>query len=205
MTSRPLNSLKPFLVLIALLLPILRAAAIDITKSADDYFHNGAMFYLSNNIPGALHVVTNGLEQYPADEKLKKLEALLKQRQQQQQNQDQQNQQQDQNEQKDQQQQSQSQDKQDKDQQSEQDQQQQQSKQQEQSQKEQESQQNAGKSGEPDKQDTQGQPAGTSDQQQAMTPEQALRVLDSTKGDEKVLPLQPQQSPPQSSQKFKDW
>jgi outer membrane biosynthesis protein TonB len=203
MTSRLLNSLKQFQVLIALLLPTLQAVAIDITKSADDYFHNGAMFYLSNNIPGALNVVTNGLEQYPGDEKLKKLEALLKQQQQQQQNQDQQDQQQDQNEQKDQQQQSQ--DQKDKDEQSEQDQQQQQSKQQEQSQKEQESQQNAGKSGEPDKQDTQGQPAGASNQQQEMTPEQALRVLDSTKGDEKVLPLQAQQPPPQSSQKFKDW
>jgi Ca-activated chloride channel family protein len=203
MTSRPLNSLKQFLVLIALLLATLQAVAIDLTQSADDYFHNGAMFYLSNNIPGALNVVTNGLAQYPENEKLKKLEALLKQ--QQQQNQDQQNQQQDQNEQSDQQQQSKPQDQKDKDQQSEQDQQQQQSKQQEQPQKEQESQQDAGKSGEPDKQDTQGQPANASNQQQEMTPEQALRVLDSTKGDEKVLPLQPQQPPPQSPEKFKDW
>src|ERR1044072_4214476 len=63
----------------------------------DDFFHGGAMAYLSNNIPTALERVTNGLALYPNDEKLKKLEALLKQQQeqnQQQQNQDQQDQQQ---------------------------------------------------------------------------------------------------------------
>lgn len=197
MTSRPLNSHKGLL-LLALLLPALRVVAIDITTSADDYFHNGAMSYLSNNIPGALNVVTNGLEQYPTDEKLKKLEALLKQQQQQQQNQ-----QQNQEQQKDQQQ-SDSKEQKDKDQPSQQEQQQQQNQQQEQQKKDQQSQQNAGQSGDKDKQDAQGQAANAANQQQGMTPEQALRVLDSTKGDEKVLPLQ-QQPPSQSSQNFKDW
>lgn len=201
MTSRPLNSRKQLFLLIAVLLPALWAVAIDITKSADDYFHNGAMSYLSNNIPAALNVVTNGLEQYPNDEKLKKLEALLKQQQQQQQ--DQQNQQQNQDQQKDQQQ-SDSKDQKDKDQQSKQDQQQQQSQQQDQQKNDQESQQKAGQSGDKEKQDAQGQAANASDRQQEMTPEQALRVLDSTKGDEKVLPLQ-QQVPPPSGQKIKDW
>src|ERR1051325_3084319 len=64
----------------------------------DDFFHGGAMAYLSNNIPAALERVTNGLAIYPNDEKLKKLEELLKQ--QQQQNQQQQNQDQQQNQQK---------------------------------------------------------------------------------------------------------
>src|SRR5690349_17556137 len=61
---------------------------------ADDFFHSGALSYLSNNIPHALEVVTNGLRFYPNDPKLKKLEELLKQQnqQQQQQNQQQQNQ-----------------------------------------------------------------------------------------------------------------
>ena len=102
MTSQPHrnNRLLGALLGVFLALP---AAAIDITKSAEDYFHNGAMAYLSNNIPAALNVVTNGLEQYPGDEKLKKLEALLKQQQQEQnqnQNQDQQQEQQKSDEQK---------------------------------------------------------------------------------------------------------
>jgi hypothetical protein len=55
-------------------------------QSADDFFHGGAMFYLSNNIPSAKEVVTNGLQRFPEDEKLKKLWELLNQQQQQQQN-----------------------------------------------------------------------------------------------------------------------
>ena len=54
---------------------------------ADDFFHGGARHYLSNNIPAALQSVTNGLQLYPQDEKLKKLYELLNQQQQQQQDQ----------------------------------------------------------------------------------------------------------------------
>ena len=50
---------------------------------ADDFFHGGARHYLSNNIPAALQTVTNGLQLYPDDEKLKKLYDLLNQQQQQ--------------------------------------------------------------------------------------------------------------------------
>jgi len=60
---------------------------------ADDFFNGGAQSYLSNSIPKALEIVTNGRALYPDDAKLKKLEELLKQQQQQQQ-QNQQNQQQ---------------------------------------------------------------------------------------------------------------
>jgi len=42
------------------------------------------------------------------------------------------------------------------------------------------------------------QPAGQ------MTPEQAMRVLDTTKGDEQVLPIQ-MEKPPQTDKKLKDW
>src|SRR6478609_1776018 len=64
-------------------------------QNADEFFHGGAQHFLTNNIPGALEVVTNGLQRFPEDEKLKKLYELLNQ-QQQQQNQDQKQQDQDQ-------------------------------------------------------------------------------------------------------------
>ena len=60
---------------------------------ADDFFNSGAQFYISNNIPAALEKTEDGLKIYPNDEKLQKLEQLLKQ-QQQSQSQSQQNQQQ---------------------------------------------------------------------------------------------------------------
>jgi hypothetical protein len=60
---------------------------------ADDFFNGGAQLYISNNVPEALEKVELGLRTYPSDEKLKKLEELLKQQQQQQQNQRQQDQQ----------------------------------------------------------------------------------------------------------------
>src|ERR1035438_2731650 len=63
---------------------------------ADDFFNSGAQFYISNNIPVALQRVEDGLKTYPNDEKLKKLEQLLKQQQQQQQQQQKNQQQQDQ-------------------------------------------------------------------------------------------------------------
>ena len=58
---------------------------------AEDFFNGGAQLYISNNIPAALERVETGLKIYPEDDKLKKLEQLLKQ-QQQQQNQSQQQQ-----------------------------------------------------------------------------------------------------------------
>jgi Ca-activated chloride channel family protein len=174
-----------------LLLTLLAAGpanAFDMTKSADDYFHGGAMSYLTNNIPQALNVVSNGLNQYPDNEKLKKLEALLKQQQQQQQNeqtQQQQDQQQDQ--------QQQNQDQQNQQQPSKPDQEKEQPNQDQ-------PQQNSGKP--EDQQNAQTQQSGA-DQPQEMTPEQALRLLDSTKGDESVLPLQKVQPP--ANRPFKDW
>src|ERR1035437_10397874 len=51
---------------------------------ADDFFHRGAQFYISNNIPEAKKAVGDGLKFYPDDDKLKKLDELLKQQNQQQ-------------------------------------------------------------------------------------------------------------------------
>ncbi|MCS7336697.1 MAG: hypothetical protein NZ739_00445 [Verrucomicrobiae bacterium] len=47
-------------------------------ETADDFFHEGAVHYLSNNIPKALEVVTRGRELFPNDVKLMKLEELLR-------------------------------------------------------------------------------------------------------------------------------
>lgn len=80
---------------------LLFAASAARAQTAEDFFHGGAMFYLSNNIPSAKAVVTNGMQQFPDDAKLKKLWELLNQQQQsqeQQQQQQQQEQQQDQKE-----------------------------------------------------------------------------------------------------------
>ena len=54
---------------------------------ADDFFHGGAQLYLTNNIAGAKEIVAQGRKLYPENEKLKKLEELLKQQNQQQQSQ----------------------------------------------------------------------------------------------------------------------
>jgi len=192
MTSPHLNSHNGLtLLLLVTALIAGRAMAFDMTKSADDYFHGGAMNYLSNNIPAALGVVTNGLNQFPESEKLQKLESLLRQQQQQQQNQQDQ-QQRDQQEQQQDQQQNQDQQKEQPDQPPDQ--------QKEESPKEQSSQQNSSKPEE--QQNTQAQQS-PSEQQQGMTPEQALRLLDSTKGDEDVLPVQKAQPP--ANRPFKDW
>src|SRR5438445_9059966 len=82
-----------FQVLITLslvLLPTLLRAA-----NAEDFFHRGATNYIVGNIREAKTLVETGLTNYPGDEMLKALEALLKQ-------QEQQNQQQSKDDQKDQ-------------------------------------------------------------------------------------------------------
>jgi superfamily II DNA/RNA helicase len=197
MTSPHHRSNRLFAPLLGLILLAWRTSAIDITKSPDDYFHSGAMAYLTNNIPAALNFVTNGLEQYPDDEKLKKLEALLKQQQQQQQKQQQnQDQKQDQQKQQDQ--------KKDQSQQSKQDDKQ---KSDEQKQKEDQDKQRQAQQPNPDdKKDSgeQQQAAASSQKPEQMTPEQAMRVLDTTKGEEKVLPIQVAKPPP-TDKKLKDW
>jgi len=82
---------------LSLLLLALTAAR---AQTADDFFHDGAMFYLSNNIPKAKEVVATGLASFPDDIKLKKLEGLLNQQQQQQQEQQKKEQEQDEQKQK---------------------------------------------------------------------------------------------------------
>jgi Mg-chelatase subunit ChlI len=205
------------------LLPIsvslLLAAQAVRAQTAEDFFNGGAQFYISNNIPSALEKVEGGLKIYPDDEKLKKLEQLLKQKQQQQ---SQQNQQQDQKQQqsqsdqknqqqKDQQQKSDEQKKQQQDQNKSSDQQKKDEQKQSEAdqkksdeEKKQEQQKSSAdkKDGEkPDKPDAEGQPVTPGQ----MTPEEAKRLLDARKGDEQVLKLQPKGKPQDPKRPVKDW
>jgi Ca-activated chloride channel family protein len=163
---------------------------------ADDCFNSGAQLYISNNIPAALESTEAGLKQYPNDEKLKKLEALLKQQQQQQ---SQQNQQQNQ--------QNQSQQQKSNGRQNQQQQKQQSSannSQDQQKQNQSDQQQASAQKKDGDKQDQQkaeGQPV----QPGQMTPEEAKRLLDAQKGDEQVLQWKPQGKPEDQNRPVKDW
>ena len=193
---------------------------------ADDFFNSGAQFYLSNNIAQAKQAVEAGLKNYPDDEKLKKLEQLLKQQSQQQsqqtqqqqdkqppdqKNQDQQNQsQQQQKDQQSQQQKSDDQKNQQQNQQSSQQKSPEQQKQEDQKKADQkkDEQQDQKKSspekkdgGTPEDKNAEGQPVAPGQ----MTPEEAKRLLDAQKGDEQVLKLQPNAKPEDQKRLVKDW
>jgi outer membrane biosynthesis protein TonB len=198
------SSLRFSLSLSLLILSLLSANA----QNADEFFHGGAQRFLTNNIPGALEVVTNGLQRFPEDEKLQKLYELLNQQQQQQQNQDQKQQDQaKQDEKKQDQKQDQQKPDEKKDQQSKNDQQKkdEEKKQPDAQQKEQEKKdQQQAKSGNKDK------PEEKPGEQQpvaahAMTPEEAKQLLDAQKGDEQVLLFQPKAEPKNPSKQLKDW
>ena len=171
-----------------LLLACLAARAQD----ADEFFHGGAQRYLSNNIPAALEVVTNGLQRFPDDEKLKKLYALLNQ--QQKQNQQQQQQQQNQ-----------------KDQQKDQNKDGQKDKSKNDQQKQDEPKKQDQKKPDADKpkpkpeekkEDAKPQPASV----HAMTAQEARQLLDAQKGDEQVLVFRPPDKPKKNPEKpVKDW
>ena len=156
---------------------------------ADDFFHGGAQFYLSNNVPKALEIVTNGRAIYPDDIKLKKLEELLKQQsQQQQQNQQQNKQQQQKSEEQKQRGQSQA---------------DQQLKQKE----EQERQQAKSKSQSGEKPDEQQQAESQPIQAGKMTEQQAKQLLDGQKDHEQVLIFKPTGEKEKKARvrKLKDW
>src|SRR5581483_7788286 len=164
--------------LISLSLLLLVPAAIP-AQTADEFFNGGAQLYISNNVPAALDRTEQGLKLFPEDEKLKKLEALLKQQQQSQSQQNQQQQQQQQQQQNNNSSQNQS------------SQGQQQNQSQNQQNQNQQNQQNQSqpknKPESPDKtsgsQNASSEPADG----QSMSVREANKLLDSQKGDEKVL------------------
>lgn len=177
-----------FVVIAALL--VLKPS-VTVAQTADDFFHGGALSYLSNNIPAALDVVTNGLQRFPNDEKLQKLYELLNQQQQQQQeNQNQENQEQ------------QDQQKQDQQQQGENQEQKPDEQQKKDEQKPQEDQKSGGDKSKPEEQKE-------GETQQAvphqMTPEEAKQLLDAQKGEEQVLIFQPQGERKKRTKQLKDW
>ena len=207
MTSRRLISLS-------LLLFAWQKAAAQLAP-AEDFFNSGAQLYISNNIPAALDRVELGLKTYPADEKLKKLEQLLKQQQQQQQqNQQQQNQQ---NQQQQSEQDQKQQDKKDQQQKQDQKQQQDQQKNSEQQKQDQEKQSDQKKneeqkpqeqkkdSGDKPKDEKQEQQQGQPVKPGEMTPEEAKRLLDAQKGNEQLLQLKPGNKPRNPLRSVKDW
>ena len=180
---------------------------------ADDFFNSGAQLYISNNIPSALEKVESGLKFYPDDEKLKKLEQLLKQQQQSksQQNQQQKNQQNQSQKQKSQSQQQKNQQqnqsssqKNSESQKQQQEKQKQAEKKKEEQQKQQKQQQASAQKKEGEKknqQNAEGQPVKPGQ----MTPEEAKRLLDAQKGDEQVLQFKPPQKPRDDLNPVKDW
>ena len=170
---------------------------------ADDFFHSGAQLYISNNIPAALERVQTGLKAYPEDEKLKRLEELLKQQQQNQQQQNQQQNQKDQSQQQQKNQQNQS-EQQKSPEQKKQDEQKQAEQKKDEPQKPQEQPKASPekKEGEkPEDQKGEGQPMAPGQ----MTPEEAKRLLDAQKGDEQLLQLKPDGKPPDNRKPVKDW
>ena len=202
----------PLRILISLSLALFAwQTAIAQLAPAEDFFNRGAQFYISNNIPEALDQVETGLKTYPTDEKLKKLEELLKQQQKQnQQQQQQQNQQQKQNQQ--------SKENQQKNQQNQQNQQSQSQQQKEQ----QEKQNEQNKSGQQKQPEQQQQKQQSTDQQKAdqekqqkeqgqplkpgqMTPEEAKKLLDAQKQNEQLLKMKPEGKPQDNARPIKDW
>lgn len=178
--------------LLLLALPSARA------QTSDDFFHGGAQSYLSNNIPAALEIVTNGLQRFPDDQKLKKLYELLNQQQQQQQNQEQEDQQQDQKE--DQKQDQQKQDEEKNQTKKDEDQEHKESPDKKDQQKDKPDDQSNGKPGE---QKETGEPQEVAAHQ--MTPQEAKQLLDAQKDDEQVLLFQPQGKPKNRTKPVKDW
>ena len=65
-------------------------------QTAEDYFHGGAQFYISNQTQKAKSEVFSGLKLYPNDQQLNGMAGLLKKAEEQQQQQQNQQQQQDQ-------------------------------------------------------------------------------------------------------------
>ena len=156
-------------------------------QSADEFFHTGAQAYLTNNTTMAKEQVDKGLKLFPDDFKLKKLDQLLKQQQQNQQQQQQKQSQQNQS-------------------QSKQDQHKQQQKQDEQKKQDQQKQQQQQQQNQKPDQGKQGEKEQPKEDQNPgqMTPEEAKRLLDGQKGDEKLLPAN-QKDNHERDHPLKDW
>jgi|ERR1051326_1149216 Ca-activated chloride channel family protein len=74
-----MSSISKILIILSLLAPACLFGA----EPAEDYFHDGAKWYIFGDTKKARTAVDTGLTNYPGDPKLLKLDALLKQEQQQ--------------------------------------------------------------------------------------------------------------------------
>jgi len=194
---------------ISLLLAPLASSA----QTASDYFHRGAQFYIFGKKQEAKNEVLTGLRLFPDDQQLNGLAALLKKEEEQQQQQKQQQQQQQQNDQS----------KQDQNQQGQQSQQNQQKedsqnqKNQDQSKQQQQADKDQNQKQQQAQQQQAAQQAGSTNQDSEpkegeesyaagqMTPEQARQLLDSQKGEEKMLQMRPDGKPADRRRPVRDW
>ena len=166
-------------------------------QDSSSFFHQGARHFLATNeLTQAKLAVTNGLQMFPTDAKLKKLWELLNQ---QQQDKDDKNQQQDKKDQSSDDQKSKDQQKQDKEKQEKQ-QQDQGSKQDKQPDEE-----KKGQQGEKGEEQKEGDGAPQSAKAMRMTPQQAMQLLEALKGDEKAMPFRPILKTNRQDRIFKDW
>ena len=182
----------------------LMASIASAQQDSSSFFHQGARHFLATNeLTQAKLAVTNGLQMFPTDEKLKKLWELLNQ---QQQDKDDKNQQQDKKDQSSDDQKSKDQQKQDKEKQE------QQKKEQEKQQQDQGSKQDKqqdeekkGQQGEKGEEQKEGDGAPQSAKAMRMTPQQAMQLLEALKGDEKAMPFRPILKTNRQDRIFKDW
>ena len=145
-------------------------------QTAEDFFHGGAMFYLSNNIPKAKEEVASGLKLFPDNAKLKKLEELLNQQQQSQGGQQQQPQKPDE----------------------------QKPDEKKPDQQQKKPQPQPGQKPQESKSDEKKPEEREQVAAHAMTPQEAKQLLDSQKGEEQVLQFRPQE-PKNRGKVLKDW
>jgi Ca-activated chloride channel family protein len=199
---------------ILLSISLLIAAPRLLAQTAQDYFHRGAQFYIWNQKQKATNEIYSGLKLFPADPQLNALAGLLKKEEQKQQQQ-QQNQQQQQEQQQKEDQQQQNQQAQNQPQQN-QSQKQQEGSQQNQQKKQDEQQQQAAKQSQEPPKKPSGQGANPPSEQSGetnendkaageMTPEQARQLLDSQKGDEKILSPSREGKQSERRKALRDW
>jgi Ca-activated chloride channel family protein len=169
-------------------------------QTAEDYFHGGAQHYVFGEKQKAQEQVVTGLHQFPQDEKLNALLALLKKEEEQ--KQQQQQQQQKENEKKqDQKKDEQNPQQQNKpDQNKDQKQQQQQQEQQKPENKDQQQQAQKDKSDQKDEREQAGQPVPGQ-----MSPQQAKQLLDAQKAEELMVPIRPEVKAKEHAGPLRDW
>ena len=180
-----------------LLFPVVIRAQL-LPEPPEDYFHHGAQYYVHGKKPEAMNEIISGLKLYPNDPLLNGMAVLLKKEEEQQQQQQQQQDQQKQDQEKQQQQQNKQQDQQQRDQ-EQQNQQQQQQDQQKDQKDGQGQQQNKAQEGD-QKDDAENRSAPGE-----MTPQEAKQLLDSQKGEEKLLPANTREKARDPNKPFKDW